>query len=413
MKALIIGAGIAGPVAAIALREVGIDATVYEAYGVLAHDVGGHIALAPNGIDALAAIDLAAPVAEIATPSHRIVMRSSSGRRSLFFPYGKNHPTPASGEGPGLVLSRAELYRVVYDEAVRRGIRIVHGGRLDFADPRPSSVLAGFVDGSYVTGDLLIGADGTWSTVRGVVAPDAGRPVYSGLVALAGRADGLSLDASAGDVHLMFGRRAFFGYVVRETGEVCWFADLPRLQEPSREDLALIPSASWRHRLGEVFASDNSPAGRIVRATRIALQVDVVHTLDPPRRWYQDRMVLIGDAAHVVSPSTGSSAGQGASLAIEDAVQLARCLRDRRDISDAFEAFQRLRDRRVRRILDHARQVDRAKLAGPFARRFRGATLPMLARSIGAPESNLWIFGHHIEFDRSIDYDLRGRSTVA
>ncbi|MGQ0774778.1 MAG: NAD(P)-binding protein [Pseudonocardiales bacterium] len=70
-RALIIGAGIAGPVAAMALQRAGIDATVYEAYPTTAHGVGAFLGLAPNGVAALAALDLRESVQGVGIPRRR------------------------------------------------------------------------------------------------------------------------------------------------------------------------------------------------------------------------------------------------------------------------------------------------------------------------------------------------------
>ena len=75
--------------------------------------------------------------------------------------------------------------------------------------------------------------------------------------------------------------------------------------------------------------------------------------------WHTDRMVVIGDAAHAPSPSSG----QGASLSIEDAVQLARCLRDAADAEQAFTAFERSRRNRVERIIKEAARINSNKAA--------------------------------------------------
>ena len=79
-KAIVIGGGIAGPVTAMALQKAGIEATVYEAYASTADGVGGMLGLAPNGFDALAAIDLDGPVRRVAAPVSAMVLHSWTGK---------------------------------------------------------------------------------------------------------------------------------------------------------------------------------------------------------------------------------------------------------------------------------------------------------------------------------------------
>ena len=121
--ALVIGGGIAGPVAAMALQKAGIHATVYEAYDTTADGVGGGLSIAPNGLNALEIIGAADALRNIGTPMTALVMQSWTGKRLAEF-----------GGLPGLPAQqfvwRADLYRALYDEAARRGIRVEHGRRL-------------------------------------------------------------------------------------------------------------------------------------------------------------------------------------------------------------------------------------------------------------------------------------------
>src|SRR6266498_3292314 len=119
-NALIIGAGVAGPVAAMALRRVGIDATIYEAYPTTAHGIGAFMGLAANGQDALAALDLRDAVRAIGIPTPRMAMLNGSGKVLAEIDNGLTLPDGTTN----LTVRRADLYDVLHDEALRRGIRI-------------------------------------------------------------------------------------------------------------------------------------------------------------------------------------------------------------------------------------------------------------------------------------------------
>ena len=86
--------------------------------------------------------------------------------------------------------------------------------------------------------------------------------------------------------------------------------------------------------------------------------------MPPVPHWYRGRMVLVGDAAHAPS----NSSGQGASLAIESGIQLARCLRDIPDVTTAFAAYERMRRPRVEGIAKRAARLNHVKAPGPVAR---------------------------------------------
>ena len=111
-------------------------------------------------------------------------------------------------------------------------------------------------------------------------------------------------------------------------------------------------------------------------------------------------MIVIGDAAHATAPS----AGQGAAMALEDAVILAQCLRDLPDVPGAFAAFERLRRERVEKVVAHGARSSNSKAAGPIGRVVRDAMLPLLFRHAakGGGSALTWMHGHHIEWDAPV-----------
>jgi len=111
-------------------------------------------------------------------------------------------------------------------------------------------------------------------------------------------------------------------------------------------------------------------------------------------------MIVIGDAAHATAPSSG----QGASMAIEDAIELARCLRDLTDTQQAFVAYERLRRERVERIVAHGARTSNSKAAGPIARVLRDLMLPMfLKRAAGNGDKALArMHDYHIVWDEKV-----------
>jgi 2-polyprenyl-6-methoxyphenol hydroxylase-like FAD-dependent oxidoreductase len=96
-------------------------------------------------------------------------------------------------------------------------------------------------------------------------------------------------------------------------------------------------------------------------------------------------MVLVGDSAHAPS----NSSGQGASLAIESAVQLARCLRDLPDVPSAYAAFERLRRDRVEKVAARAARINQAKAPGAMAKVLMPLLMPLLMRTAMNPEKTI------------------------
>jgi len=93
---------------------------------------------------------------------------------------------------------------------------------------------------------------------------------------------------------MVFGKRAFFSYMVREDGAVWWFVNLPRSEEPTVAELKAIPDSQWHQRLLTLFAEDASPATHIISATPPNYTWVPLHDMQAPKTWYRDRAVLIG-----------------------------------------------------------------------------------------------------------------------
>jgi 2-polyprenyl-6-methoxyphenol hydroxylase-like FAD-dependent oxidoreductase len=106
-------------------------------------------------------------------------------------------------------------------------------------------------------------------------------------------------------------------------------------------------------------------------------------------------MVVVGDAAHAPSPTSG----QGASLSIEDALVLATCLRDGADVPTALAAFEAARRPRVERIIRWAARINNSKAAGPVGRVLRDAMMPPILRLTGDTKALRETFDFHVDWD--------------
>lgn len=389
--ALIIGAGIAGPAAAMALQKAGIDSVVYEAHPTSAAGIGEFLTLATNGVNALRTLDVDAQAIVAGFPTTAMTLWSGSGKRLGNAVLSMTLPDGATG----YTLKRSDLYKALTDEAAARGIRIEHGKRLIAVEPVDGGVQARFADGTEAIGSILIGSDGVHSTVRRLIDSQAPEPKYAGLVNVGGFVRGVHVDAGPGTYHMIFGKRAFFGYAVAPDGEVWWFANVPQPTEPARDSLAATSADDWKRRLIKLFADDAGPAIRLIQATPHDLTASTFHTLPHLPRWHTDRMIVIGDAAHAPSPSSG----QGASLSIEDAVYLARRLRDYPDKGRAFAAYEQARRARVERIIRAAARVNNSKAATGFGRVTRDLMLPLVLKLIADGKQQQQLYGYRIEWD--------------
>ncbi|MCX5210287.1 FAD-dependent monooxygenase [Kitasatospora sp. NBC_00240] len=395
-KAIVVGGGIAGPVTALALRRAGIEASVHEAYDTTADGVGGAFTLAPNGLAALRLVGLGAEVEEIGQPITRMLIDDPNGR-----PMARFDGVP--GLPPSRVLWRSELYALLHERLRQEGIPVSFGRRLVGADETPDGVTAHFADGSTATGDLLVGADGVRSVVRTLVDPTAPGPRNVGLLGFGGFSDHVPATGAGPDgpraMHFANGRRAFFGWWALPEGGTAWFSNLPYKELMTPAEARAVPVAEWVERLLAQHAGD-TPAEDVLRAVRPDSLVSVgsMHIQPKVPRWYRGRLVLVGDSVHAPSPSSG----QGASLAVESAVQLARCLRDIPEPQAAFAAYEALRRPRVEKIIARAERSNSEKSAGPLARTLTRMLAPVALRTFLTPEK---MFGPVHRY--AIDWDER------
>ncbi|MBV6697499.1 NAD(P)/FAD-dependent oxidoreductase [Kitasatospora aureofaciens] len=394
--ALVIGGGIAGPVAALALRRAGIDPVVLEAYDSSAEGIGGTFMIAPNGLGALAVVGLDAEVGRIGQPVGPMVIEDGKGAVLAEFAGLADLPH-------GRLMRRADLYEVLQRRLRETGIEVRYGKRLIGAEEGADGITARFADGSSATGDLLIGTDGTRSTVRTLIDPAAPGARYTGLLGIGGYSPYL-LPGRAGrgeSVHFANGARAFFGYWGLPDGAgTAWFSNVPQPEQLTYEQVSAVTNEEWLRRLRELHA-DDVPARDVLRVAdadtmevfpRLEIMPSVPH-------WHRGRMVLVGDSVHAPS----NSSGQGASLAVESAVELARCLRDLPDHTAAFAAYEALRRPRVEKIAANAERTNNQKASGPVARAMFRVLAPIAMRTFMSPEKMLRpVHGYRIDWDRRV-----------
>ncbi|MFF5294620.1 FAD-dependent oxidoreductase [Paractinoplanes globisporus] len=372
----IIGAGIAGPVTALALHKAGIAATVYESYPSTADGLGGTIAIAPNGMAALEIVGAADAVREVASPAYRQVMSVNDKRVAM---------PSLDGVEPLRVVRRSDLYRILQERARAEGVPIEYGRRLTDVREESDRVTAIFDNGEKVTADVIVGADGVHSTVRRLIDPDAPGPRYTGMLAFEGLSPA-EVAEEAGTMTFAFGKRGYYLYWPAAGGGTTFGVNLPHPRPLSIKEARAVPSGEWIKTLLDVYGEDE-PGGDLLRNLAPEdLQVNgALYIMPPVPHWYRGRMALVGDAVHAPS----NSSGQGASLAIESSIQLARCLRDIPDVQQAFATYERLRRDRVERIASRAAKINHTKAPGPVAKALMPVIMPIFLKLVMKPEKTM------------------------
>ncbi len=358
-QALVVGAGIGGLTASIALADAGFDVAVVEQAKALG-EIGAGVQLAANATRVLEHLGLGDALAAIGVePTGKEIRLWSTGQRWPLFDLGA-----ASRERwghPYYTLHRADLHAVLLDglgrrvpDAIRLDAQVI---AVDVASPRPSVTLR---DGTRIEADVVIGADGVHSPVRAAVAgPD--RPIYSGCTAWRGV---IAMDRlpthlrSAVGVNWVGAGRHVVHYPLRG-GTLMNFVGI--VEKPD------WVAESWTQR----GAMDDCLADFVgwhddVRTLIRAIDAHYLWALmvrEPLHRWVAGHVALLGDAAHPTLPFLA----QGAGMAIEDGLVLARALQAFDDVPTALAAYRDARHARTARVVrgsaDNARRFHNPRLA--------------------------------------------------
>lgn len=316
MRILVVGAGIGGLTAALALRRAGFDVHVYEQASVL-REVGAGVAISPNAVKVLHHLGLAEALRSVGVVSRSMDTRDwQSGALLGRVPLAED--AVARWGAPFYHLHRADLH-----DALRAALGDEHitlGARSVAIEQRDDAVTARFADGRDASGDLLIGADGIHSVVREHVAgPD--RANWARQVSwrgLAPAAVGHEIDLEMRHHSFWGPRQQFVTFYVAGGRLVNWVANTQSEEEWHEEswstrgdrDQVLTLYAGWHPQVRALIAGTE-------RVFKWAL-----FDRPPLETWTRGRVTLLGDAAHPMLPYMA----QGGSQSIEDAFALAHCL---------------------------------------------------------------------------------------
>jgi salicylate hydroxylase len=338
LRAVVVGGGLGGIAAAVALARAGIDVQVHEQAQQLT-EVGAGVSLAPNGLRMLERLGAGAGVRQAGARYAAAQLRLWDGRTMEHEPY------QFTVVGQSVGIHRADLLGLLAGllppGAVRTGQRCT-GFRQD-----AGSATAVFADGTTATGDVVIGADGIHSVLQGFVVTPA-EPVFSGVVAYRGLvprpeeypAGTLQMWVGEGKHFLVFPVRA--GQLLNYVGFVSSATAVRESWSAAGDPVALAAHfAGWDPVIGKVIAAISGPGGSGFQWG--------MYDRAPLPSWSSGRLTLLGDAAHPMLPHLG----QGVNQALEDAVALATLLGagpSPADVPRALAAYEALRRDRTARV---------------------------------------------------------------
>jgi salicylate hydroxylase len=343
----ILGGGIGGLVAAIALRRAGWEAMAFEQASRFSR-VGADINLTPNAVRALDGLGLGPALRQTAArPRFRISRMWDTGAETSRLPMADEAEEKYGA--PQLTLHRADLLSALEDALPQDAIQL--GRRAAAVAAEGDHVAIHFADGREERVQALIGADGIHSVAR-TALHGTEHPRFTGVVAFRAVVPRAKLDG-----------------VPNLDSFTKWWGPNPHSQIVTfplnrGEDIfifATIGQESWRHEgwtqpgsveeLRDLYADYHPEARALLHACDAVLKT-ALWERDPLPFWSRGAVTLLGDAAHPMLPFMA----QGACQAVEDGVVLARCVQDAPDLPTAFAAYERMRLARTARIQIGSRQ---------------------------------------------------------
>ena len=339
-RILIAGAGIGGLAAALALANGGGRVTVFEAHDGLG-EMGAGLQLSANAVKALRIMGLESAVAAKASRPEAVELRlPRSGRLVSRVELGAKHE--AKFGAPYFHIHRADLHGVLAEAAdAHPGIQVMTGARVARVTHGKNQVGVELEGGAETSGDILIGADGIHSVVReGVAGKD--EPVFTGMMAWRACVPLRGDDAPSVATVWMGRGRHLVTYPLHHRGVMNLVGVVERREWREESWTSQGTAAAMRADFGGWHKSLDTLLERLETPWRWAL-----FERHPLSVWSAGRVALLGDACHAMPPFLA----QGAAMALEDAVVLARCLTARpEDVSHALRDYGAARHERTAKM---------------------------------------------------------------
>ncbi|KAJ3073991.1 hypothetical protein HDU98_000152 [Podochytrium sp. JEL0797] len=379
MKVLIVGAGTVGPLLGVALHRAGMKAALFDAAATFT-DIGGGFNLAPNGLRFAQRLGLLDKVYAEGTPLSMARIRTLDGGPVAEFSGAKlaqKYGTFNTG------IKRSRFNAIGVQAAREEGVEIHNAKKLVNIEQTETNVTAIFADGTRAEGDILIGADGLRSGTRAILfGPE--KPSYTGMDAIIGvtNVKDMNIECKPEETLIFQGKGTQFGIYGIGHNEVVWFIAFKGTGD-GQESWVSDASNVHEQLLARLESLGAAPITREVVAKSERVLRYGIYDREPLKTWINGRCVLIGDAAHPMSPHLG----QGANTALEDGGLLAELLKaSPEDPVLAFQQFEKLRLNRTAQIVKSANAMGaNVRLENPVLCKLRDLALAGVFAVLGGP----------------------------
>lgn len=363
----IVGAGIGGLTLAIAMQKKGYNVSVFENAPSL-KPLGAGLALAANAVKGFAEIGIADAVLSAGSVLKTLFIKDEKGR--ILAETDSEVISRKFNTVNNFTIHRADLHEVLLQHFV--GNVNLGKGCVDFVQT-PKSIKLIFQDGSTHDTDYVIACDGIHSIFRKKLLPES-KLRYAGYTCWRAVIDNVPALVDMQVTSETWGRGSRFGIAPLTNGRLYWFACLN-----AKENDPVMRNYRVKDLLNH-FGGFHSPIREILEHTRDEQLIwnDIVD-VDPIKKFSFGNIVLMGDAAHATTPNMG----QGACLAIEDAVILGNTIADSRSVEEALVAFEQKRISRTTLVVNDSWKLGRiAQLENPLLMKLRNLLLRLAPQSV-------------------------------
>jgi 2-polyprenyl-6-methoxyphenol hydroxylase-like FAD-dependent oxidoreductase len=362
----ILGGGIGGLTLAIALQRKGIDVTVYEGAPQW-KPVGAGLGLAGNAVNAFREIGIDQEVLKEGKVLKKVVLKNSRGK--ILLSTDSEEVSRKFNVVNNFTIHRADLHHVLINQ-LKPGTVQLNKACIDFTQ-FDHGVEIVFNDGTRAHADYLVAADGIHSVARKKLLGHV-KTRYAGYTCWRGVTDNLPAGFNPDETSETWGQGTRVGIVPLAKDRVYWFlcvnasANDPLMRSLGPSDLLAF------------CGNFHAPIPQLIKRTDKVIWNDIID-IEPIDKFAFNKVVLIGDAAHATTPNMG----QGACMAIEDAVVLSNCIVSAATAEEAFRMFEAKRIRRTTKIVNDSWQIGKmAQWENPFMTSLRNIAISLAPKSM-------------------------------
>jgi len=341
----ILGGGVGGLSAAIALKQEGFDVSIYERHSGPS-EIGAGIVCWPNASFILEQLGVLDKISNVSGAINYMNRFTNTGE-----PIGSIDINELNRlmKYPSYSIVRKDLMNILIQRTVELNIDIHYDHEAIKISNENTNTVIQFSNSKVIQPDIIIGADGRMRSLARKYVNGSNSPIYQGFINWVGVIEDESIDFSELSVSDYWGVGERFGIVPVSQTKAYWAGGA------TSKNIAKLEPDKYKSELNSIFNGWPDIISKVINGTpKSRINKIYVHDHNPIDLWHKNNLILLGDSAHSPLPTSG----QGACQALEDAWHLTNCLRESpNNISKAFKLFTELRKSKTAGITFGGRQL--------------------------------------------------------